>query len=62
MSVETNLILFDTVEPAASFLEKLAAHGIKALSTHTHRIRFVLHLDVHPDMVEYVAEVLSQKL
>ena len=59
LPVETNLIIFDTIEPAASFLEKLAAHGIKALSTHQHRIRFVLHLDVHPDMVEYVVNVLK---
>ena len=59
LPVETNLILFDTVEPAAVFLEKLAAHGIIALSTHPHRIRFVLHLDVHPDMVEHVVDVLK---
>lgn len=61
LPVETNLILFDTVGPAAAFIEKLAAHGIRALSTHTHRIRFVLHLDVHPDMVEYVVKVLSRE-
>ena len=60
LPVETNLILFDTVEPAAVFLEKLAAHGIRALSTHTHRIRFVLHLDVHPDMVEHVVQTLKK--
>ena len=59
LPVETNLILFDTVEPAAVFLEKLAAHGVKALSTHPHRVRFVLHLDVHPDQVEYVVETLK---
>lgn len=59
LPVETNLILFDTVEPAAAYLEKLAAHGIKASSTHPHRIRFVLHLDVHPDMVEHVVQVLK---
>jgi len=59
LPVETNLILFDTVEPAAVVLEKLAAHGIRALSTHPHRIRFVLHLDVHPDMVEHVVGVLK---
>jgi len=59
LPVETNLILFDTVEPAAAFLEKLAAHGIKALSTHPHRVRFVLHLDVHPDQVEHVVNILK---
>jgi len=59
LPVETNLIVFDTVEPAAVFLEKLAVHGVKASSTHPHRVRFVLHLDVHPDMVEYVAGLLK---
>lgn len=52
--VETNIVLFDTVEPAAVVLARLEAKGIKALSTDTHRIRFVLHLDVHPEQVEYV--------
>jgi len=56
---ETNLILFDTVEPAADFLQKLAEKGIKANSTDTHRVRFVLHLDVHPEQVEYVVDVLK---
>jgi threonine aldolase len=59
LPVETNLILFDTVEPAARFIEKLAEHGIQALSTASHRVRFVLHLDVHPEQVEYVVKVLS---
>ena len=59
LPVETNIILFNTVEPAAIVLQKLAAHGIKALSTDKHRIRFVLHLDVHPEQVEYAVEVLS---
>jgi len=61
LPVETNLILFDTVEPAAAVSEKLAQHGIKALPTAANRIRFVLHLDVHPEQVEYVVKVLSQE-
>ncbi len=59
LPVETNIVLFDTAEPAASFLEKLAAHDIKALSTAPNRIRFVLHLDVHPEQVEYVVSMLK---
>jgi len=59
LPVETNIILFDTVEPASIVLEKLARHGIKALSTDKHRIRFVLHLDVFPEQVEYVVKVLG---
>ena len=58
LPAETNLILFDTVEPAAVVLARLAEHGIKALPTDSHRIRFVLHLDVHPEQVEYTVGVL----
>jgi threonine aldolase len=59
LPVETNLILFDTVESAAIVSEKLAKHGIHALPTAANRIRFVLHLDVHPEQVEYVVKVLG---
>jgi threonine aldolase len=56
---ETNIVLFDTVEPAGIVLQKLEENGIKALSTDKHRIRFVLHLDVHPEQVEHVVSVLK---
>ena len=59
LPVETNLVLFDTFEPAKNILEKLLAKGIKANATGPNRIRFVTHLDVHPDMVEYVIRSLS---
>jgi threonine aldolase len=59
LPVETNIVLFDTVEPADIVLAKLAAKGIKAGSTDTHRIRFVTHLDVHPEQVEYTVDVLK---
>jgi len=58
LPVETNLILFDTAEPAVQFCEKLAENGIKASATAPNRIRFVLHLDVHPEGVEHVVRVL----
>ena len=60
LPVETNLVLFDTVEPAAVVAEKLGQHGIKALTTAANRIRFVLHLDVHPEQVEYAVKVLGE--
>ena len=56
--VETNIILFDTVEPAEAVLARLEAKGIKAIGTGTHRIRFVTHLDVHAGQVEYVVASL----
>src|ERR1700742_2619626 len=57
---DTNLVLFDTVAPAEEILKKLLDKGIKANSTDTHRIRFVTHLDVHPEQVEYVVKVLKE--
>jgi len=59
LPVETNIILFDTVKPADEVLQKLAAEGIHAMSTDKHRIRFVLHLDVHPEQVEHVVKVIG---
>jgi len=59
MPVETNLVLFDTVEPAELVVAKLEEKGIKAGCTDTKRIRFVTHLDVHPNQVEYVVEMLK---
>ena len=57
--VETNIVLFDTAQPADAILTKLAEKGIKANSTDTHRIRFVTHLDIHAEQVEYVVNVLK---
>ncbi len=59
LPVETNIVLFDTVEPAALVIEKLANHNIKASTTDKHRIRFVLHLDVHAEQVEHVVKMLN---
>lgn len=59
MPAETNIVLFDTIVPAAAVVEQLAAKGIKAMATAPNRIRFVLHLDVHPDEVEYTVKALK---
>lgn len=59
LPVETNIVLFDTVEPADIVLNKLAARGVSAMATDKNRIRFVLHLDVHPDQVEHVVNVIG---
>lgn len=59
LPAETNIVLFDTVEPAAIVLDRLAQKGIYALDTDKHRIRFVLHLDVHLEQVEYVVSVIG---
>ena len=59
LPADTNIVLFDTIEPAEAILQKLEAKGIKASSTDKHRIRFVTHLDVHADQVEYVISTLK---
>jgi threonine aldolase len=59
LPAETNIVLFDTVEAADIVLKKLEDKGIKAGSTDKHRIRFVLHLDVHAEQVEYAIGVLK---
>ena len=60
LPADTNIVLFDTVPPAEEVLKKLLEKGIKANSTDTHRIRFVTHLDVHPEQVEHVVKVLKE--
>ncbi|MBE9583851.1 aminotransferase class I/II-fold pyridoxal phosphate-dependent enzyme [Mucilaginibacter sp. JRF] len=59
MPVETNIVLFDTIEPADLIVAKLAEKGIKCGTTDKHRIRFVTHLDVHADGIEYAVKVLK---
>jgi len=59
LPAETNLVLFDTAEPAGIVSKKLDEHGIKALPTAANLIRFVLHLDVHPEQVEYAVATLK---
>ncbi|MDB5154069.1 MAG: aminotransferase class I/II-fold pyridoxal phosphate-dependent enzyme [Mucilaginibacter sp.] len=61
LPADTNIVLFDTVAPAEQILKKLFEKGIKANSTDAHRIRFVTHLDVHPEQVERVVKALSQE-
>jgi threonine aldolase len=57
---ETNIVLFDTEGPADAVVAKLLEKGIKAGCTDTKRIRFVTHLDIHPEQVEYTVSVLKQ--
>jgi threonine aldolase len=59
LPADTNIVLFDTVEPAEKVLTKLEDKGIKANSTDKYRIRFVTHLDIHAEQVEYVVSVLK---
>lgn len=60
--VQTNILIFDLQPPhtAASFLEYLSAHGIKAAPFGAQTVRFVTHHDFTAGMMERVEEVLRQ--
>lgn len=60
LPVDTNIVLFDTVKPADEIIAILAQQGIKCNSTDKHRIRFVTHLDVHPEQIEHTVKVLKE--
>lgn len=59
--VQTNIVIFDLNAPhnAASFLQILAEKGIKASAFGPQTIRFVTHLDVNAEMIEYTGKVLA---
>lgn len=59
--VQTNIVIFDLHAPhtAASFLQILAEKGIKASAFGPQTIRFVTHLDVNAEMIEYTGKVLA---
>lgn len=59
LKVETNIVIFDTVKEASYYLPKLAEKGIKATANDVRRIRFVTHLDVDADQVQYTIDVLK---
>lgn len=62
MPVETNIVIFelDDRHNADHFVEKLSDHGIKCNTFGKQMIRFVTHLDVTPDMINYTVEQLKK--
>ncbi len=59
--VHTNILIFAVKAPftAATFLEQLKAKGILAVAFGTQTVRFVMHMDITADMVEYTIRVLQ---
>ena len=49
---ETNIVLADTDEPAAAFLERCEAEGVLASEFGEHRVRFCTHWDVDSEDVD----------
>lgn len=61
--VKTNIIIFDLKDmPAARCTEILENHGIKAIPISEKSVRFVLHLDISDEMVDYVMDTLRKVL
>ena len=59
--VQTNIVIFDLVPPLlpAVFLDYLLKNGVKASAFGPQTIRFVTHLDVHPEMITKAIQVLQ---
>ncbi len=60
--VQSNIVIFDLKEgqDAATFLGKLAKHGVKATAFGPQTVRFVTHLEVSPEMIEQTIKILRQ--
>ena len=61
LPVETNIIIFETVEstPAITVVEKLKQRGILCSITAPDRVRLVVHLDITEDMVKKTIEIIK---
>ena len=62
LPVETNIIIF-SVKPylkANDLVEKLKKEGILVIAMSPTQIRFVTHLDIQPEMVEYTLKKLKE--
>lgn len=64
MPVDTNIIIFELSDDyrADDFIAALARQGIKCAEFGTQKIRFVTHLDISDEMVNYTCEVLKNTL
>jgi len=63
MPVETNIVIFETggaVDCARSFSQQLKEKGILVIAISANQIRFVTHLDITPEMIGQVVEVIEQ--
>jgi threonine aldolase len=62
LPVETNIIIFELHEGtgAAAMVDRLKEKGILSYAIAVNRVRFVLHLDITPDMVNKTLEIISK--
>jgi threonine aldolase len=61
MPVDSNIVIFqlDESHKAENFVDKMVHNGIKCNTFGKQMIRFVTHLDVSDEMVDYVIETLK---
>lgn len=59
-AVPTNMVYFDTTEPAENFTRKLLQRGVSCLASGPNRIRMVTHLDVSAADVGRAIEALRE--
>lgn len=62
LPVMTNIIIFQLKPPlkAADMVAKLAENGILSYAITPERVRFVLHLDITPEMVDQTISILNK--
>jgi threonine aldolase len=60
LPIETNIIIFDTIGTTAQALvDRLNGEQILCYATAPDRIRFVIHLDITPEMVKKTIEIIK---
>ena len=60
LPVETNIIIFETANiPAQSIVDKLKEKHILCYATAPGRVRFVVHLDITPEMVDKTIQIIK---
>ena len=59
--VQTNIVIADLIDelPATKLIEKLNQQGVRAVSMGSHAIRFVTHLDLNEQMIDYALNVID---
>jgi len=48
---ESNVLIFQTKNPAQEIVEALHVKGVKAMAIDAHKVRFVFHLDINQEML-----------
>jgi threonine aldolase len=60
LPVYTNIVLVDTIEPAETIVQKLAAFGVLCFATAPNRIRFVTHLHLEKENIHSLTEIFQK--